>query len=146
MPRCKMNKTCQYIRLMLAVLMGLVGIPMMAQQDIGCEYFFLVEVEQGLRGEVVGRVHFHLGAIAEIIRTHRTSGTLVNGQQRHVDDFGGSSVVPPHVTQVALVGQGVLGDELIGDADSLVVLLAVQVDAGTQGLGRIGVGMLLDGE
>ena len=39
MPRCKMNKTCQYIRLMLAVLMGLVGIPMMAQQDIGCEYF-----------------------------------------------------------------------------------------------------------
>ena len=34
-----MNKTCQYIRLMLAVLMGLVGIPMMAQQDIGCEYF-----------------------------------------------------------------------------------------------------------
>lgn len=34
-----MNKTYHYLRLMLAVLIGLVGLPLMAQQDIGCEYF-----------------------------------------------------------------------------------------------------------
>ena len=41
MPRCKMNKTYQYMRLILAVLIGLMGLPMMAAQDIGRAHFIV---------------------------------------------------------------------------------------------------------